>query len=530
MKHSVEKTRPSPPQGSSSGQRQALLIAGTILLAIIAAELVVLLLLNEGHLVYTLDDPYIHLALAENLQQGHYGINSGESSAPASSILWPVLLTPLVSLPHAEYAPLLINIVVSLLTLGLFWRILVASLPMRDDRRNRTVIAILLVALAFATNLVGLVFVGMEHSLQVLSVAAIVWGLIVEMKEGRVIPLLLIAIVMAPLVRYESTGMALAALLFLLLRRHSGTALVLTGIVALLLVGFSLFLLYLGLDPLPSSVEMKSPVAAGVGAHLMENLRDRKGLLLAYGLLGFLYYALFSGAADGKRSLASVIALAILLHLLGGTFSGYNRYEIYLWCAMLLAVLHCGGPVLGKWLDAPERNLSRIALLAGLPLILTCSAYFYALVTLPLASNNIYEQHYQMHRFAVEYYGKPVGVNDIGYVSFRNDSYVLDLWGLTSQRTLALREGSSSPEWLNDLAREHDVHFAMIYDAWFPQLPQNWMKIGELHLGKRGITPAGAAVAFYALDTTTYAALLPRIHAFQQNLPVGTRFILRNSR
>ena len=36
----------------------------------------------DGHFVYAIDDPYIHLALAQNLAHGHYGINPGEASSP----------------------------------------------------------------------------------------------------------------------------------------------------------------------------------------------------------------------------------------------------------------------------------------------------------------------------------------------------------------------------------------------------------------------------------------------------------------
>ena len=45
-----------------------------------------------GQLMYTLDDPYIHLSLAENLLRGHYGVNLDEVASPSSSILYPFLL------------------------------------------------------------------------------------------------------------------------------------------------------------------------------------------------------------------------------------------------------------------------------------------------------------------------------------------------------------------------------------------------------------------------------------------------------
>jgi hypothetical protein len=38
--------------------------------------------MTRGHFSYSLDDPYIHLALAQQIIRGHYGLNPGEVSAP----------------------------------------------------------------------------------------------------------------------------------------------------------------------------------------------------------------------------------------------------------------------------------------------------------------------------------------------------------------------------------------------------------------------------------------------------------------
>src|SRR5262245_18537055 len=94
-------TRGLHPAGSAAGgppSVRALSVAAWVpaftLLTVFGAELGAILVLNEGHLVYNLDDPYIHLALAENIARGQYGVNLEEVSAPSSSILWPLLLVP----------------------------------------------------------------------------------------------------------------------------------------------------------------------------------------------------------------------------------------------------------------------------------------------------------------------------------------------------------------------------------------------------------------------------------------------------
>ena len=50
------------------------------------------LYLTDGRLVYTLDDPYIALKLANVVLGGGYGINASEHCSPSSSILYPLML------------------------------------------------------------------------------------------------------------------------------------------------------------------------------------------------------------------------------------------------------------------------------------------------------------------------------------------------------------------------------------------------------------------------------------------------------
>jgi hypothetical protein len=86
-----------------------------ILLALVVFLPFIFLLLliiwnTAGEFTYTLDDPYIHLALAKNIWYGNYGINFVEPSAPSSSILWPFLLAPFtMSKEIFEFIPLIIN-------------------------------------------------------------------------------------------------------------------------------------------------------------------------------------------------------------------------------------------------------------------------------------------------------------------------------------------------------------------------------------------------------------------------------------
>ena len=56
-----------------------------IVLLLAAIETAAIVYFCDGKFFYTLDDPYIHLALSDNIFHGHYGLNAGEFSSPSNS-------------------------------------------------------------------------------------------------------------------------------------------------------------------------------------------------------------------------------------------------------------------------------------------------------------------------------------------------------------------------------------------------------------------------------------------------------------
>lgn len=502
-------------------------LAALLLTGAIALEWIAILALNGGRLVYTLDDAYIHLTLAGHIAHGHYGVNALEYSAPASSILWPFLLAPIANLPIATWIPLALNILFAIGTLALAWRIL--SAVGAPAGRGPSVSLVLAGLFVLATNLIGLVFTGMEHSLQVLVVTAILIGLLVELESGRVPKWLGAAIVAAPLIRYEDLVIAAPALLFLAARRHRVAAFASGAAIALLVGGFSWFLIHLGLSPIPASVKAKSAVASSVGhvrpliANLQQSLLGARGMALAVGVALLVCVAFSRRRSNGERWLAATIALGVLGHLVGGAYGWYSRYEIYIWSTMLLANLYLYRESLSRaWAGEPRGMLATGV--AGLLLI--CPPYLHSLFTTPLASNNIYGQQYQMHRFAVDYLHGPVAVNDIGYVSFGNPDYVLDVYGLASAAAMEAKRAGRGEAWMAEAVRTHGVRLAMIYDKadWVPKAPPEWIKLGELRLERPRITPAVNKVSFYATDFADRDALLRLLQEFQKTLPGGSRF------
>jgi hypothetical protein len=140
-----------------------------------------------------------------------------------------------------------------------------------------------------------------------------------------------------------------------------------------------------------------------------------------------------------------------------------------------------------------------------------------------LGCNNIYQQQRQMARFVQQEWPEPVAVNDLGWVAFSNPTPVLDLWGLASPHALQLRRTGRSGAWMDSLAQQHNVRLAMIYDAYFPFLPDTWTCVGKLLLGRRKFTADQPVVSFYATRPQDVAALQRRLSHFRSTLPPGVR-------
>jgi hypothetical protein len=97
---------PGPGENVSSGEAANREITGLpglgtfLATAAVIASIPLVLVLRAigGAFGFSLDDPYIHLALASHILDGHYGINPNEAAAPSSSILFPFLVATLLKL------------------------------------------------------------------------------------------------------------------------------------------------------------------------------------------------------------------------------------------------------------------------------------------------------------------------------------------------------------------------------------------------------------------------------------------------
>lgn len=455
--------------------------------------LMCILIINFGNFTYTLDDPYIHLELAKNIVFGNYGINSNEYSAPSSSIIWPLILAPFMFAPKiGVYAPLLLNIIFSLMTFNLLLR----NLNGVGGKARGFILA----GWCLATNFYGLIFSGMEHSLQVFLVTFIALEVIDREFSFNERPpqVLYFAIFLLPLVRYEGLAISLPTLLYLFLGGDKKRALLCGLLVFSVIFIFSIFLNYIGVGFVPSSIVAKSDIDSfySLFKNVISNFKQ-------YGFV-FVIILCFCFYIRARRNLALLVVLATVLHAFFGKIGWYGRYEVY-WLTFV-------GMFLMRFCiySIGER---RSALVFGL-LPLAFIDLLYPTLTAPMASAAIYNQQYAMSMIAKSI-DENVAVNDLGLVALNSDNYVLDLLGLGSIEALHLRKSKSDADWIKSLMKKNNVKYAFIYDDWFFKKPDNWIKVAELTLLIPKIAVAKDTVAFYATDMAAASKLKSVIKSYK---------------
>jgi hypothetical protein len=272
----------------------------------------------------------------------------------------------------------------------------------------------------------------------------------------------------------------------------------------------------LGLPLLPSSVLIKAPSFSsshlGVFARVLSALssavqyKPAVALWLASALV--ILHPILRGRGvlrpaeseplTFKRELVFVATVlgAVLAHAMFGSWGWWYRYETYVLTMTVAAGIVLWSAQIRSFV-ADARPLQ--VALAVLALFAIDFPYLKGTALDPFAGRGIYEQQYQMHRFAVDFYRQPVAANDIGWLSYRNPLYVLDLWGLGSETARKARLVTHEPGWMDELTHAHHVTLAMIYSNWFQgDIPASWQKIGTLHGVHRPVSSASDDVTFYA--------------------------------
>lgn len=508
-----------------------------------------------GDLVYVLDDPYIHMAMARNLAaHGVWGVTPHAFTSASSSPLWTLTIAGIYAVTGPRVA---VPFVLDLL-LGALILVLVDSLLCRGpDPWGPRARFLSLAFVTLVTPLPALVMTGQEHMLQILLVLVLIDRL-ARALDGEGTSPTLVAFLAGALVatRYEGLFLIALAVVWLRLagRASHAWATLAGGLVPF--VAFGLYSRMHGWHFLPQPVLVKGnravlgalrdvvvDLAGGVwsldrfteGAALLGRLAGYDAVVkliaspqLLFPVLAGLVIFLTSRArmADGRTGTRILLAVALtLVHLTFAQTGWFFRYEAYLLAALVVAAWTSVGPrQLAEWPPESGGAGRAVVLILGAVLLQPLVHRAYTAVVMPrYACGNIHEQQVQIARFlAAHRRGEVVALNDIGAVNFFADIDCVDLFGLADRELGDLRiQGGTTRDDLERVTQRRGARLAVLYESWFARgggLPARWKKVATWTISDN-LVCGDATAAFWALVPEEVSRLRADLEAFAPSLP-----------
>jgi len=461
------------------------LAAIALLVIAVAFALAASMRQNAGHVVYALDDPYIHMAMAKNAALHHvWGVSATHFTSSSSSLLWTAALALLFAILGVhELIPFVVNTLIAVLLLAIVLRQL-----SRDDRALPAGYQfVILAAVVFCTPLPGLVFVGQEHILHAavnVMFVATAASFVNTGGSGLGDPIfrrLCALAFLLSLIRYEALfAVAIVSIILIVQRRwQQATVLVIAGIAPVALYGA--VSKSLGWYWLPNSVLLK-------GAR--PDLSSLHGIVETFGYVS--YSRLIELPALGFLLYAALAAFA--LKLVRG-----DRDDLQWMLGMFIALT-----LLHTQFAQPQAFW-----------------FFRYEAYLPQATTNIYEQQYQMGLFLKQFYeGTPVALNDIGAASFLGEIECIDLFGLANMDVARMRlRGLYESEDIQQVVQAAGVPIAILYESRFGDaIPSTWRRAGTWTI-RNNIVGGGDTVTFYATTPDAFGSLRTHLVQFSRQLP-----------
>ena len=490
---------------------------------------------THGTWAYALDDTFIHMAIAKNLAfHGVWGTSPHEFASAASSLLYPVLLAVVFKITGANLiTAFILNLAAAILLI----------IAVRKWLLQQGVGAIgqlaILVSLIILVPLPVLVFIGMEHTIQILFCFLFIYSFANERDALSWRTYLYGALMMA--CRYECATLLVVACGILVAQKKISTAVVLglTGVIPILVFGF--YSIYHNSYFIPNSVFLKSKAPSltpeGLYAFFTNDLYERlfftddsykaynvlapQRLLLLLPLIWLLCRKAIQREAMYKNILL-LLLVATITHLGLAVVAKSPRFEAYLTgCSLVIIATLLAKYGREVW-GGIEQNVRWLTLLLSFLLVFPFVLRAWkAFGEVKQSCINIYEQQYQMGMFFHAYYNDtPTALNDIGAVSYLTNAKNLDLVGLSNVEVARARKrGYWGPEFLDSLARRQGVKVAAIYEDWFPyQLTAKWKKVTSWVI-QNNVICANSMVTFYAVDSTEKNTLRSNLAAFKKKLP-----------
>jgi hypothetical protein len=216
--------------------------------------------------------------------------------------------------------------------------------------------------------------------------------------------------------------------------------------------------------------------------------------------------------------------------------SHFYRYEAYIIVLGILSIyIGLSDCLPGDFtLKIDKSNMLSSGLKIFLILIITMPLVLRALLALtaPRASNNIYEQQYQMSLFVRDYTpGMNIAANDIGLIGFYSNNEILDLWGLACNEVAKERINKTySTKKIYEITKQKNIKLALVYDNWYTEfggLPPSWTKLAQWTIPEFWAV-CGPTVTFYAVDKNETENLRKKLEEFSPKLPKSVKYTIFN--
>lgn len=492
---------------------------------------------TDWHLVYAIDDSYIHLALARNLAEtGVWGIRPDEYAFASSSPLWTCILAATFRLfGYHEIFAALYAVFFCVASTFVVERIFAFGIESSLLRRILTVGTMLALPVTTAAIL------GMEHAMHVFSAVLLVYLYFRRAGPGA----MFLAAFFAVGTRYESLFVVVPLLVIELFQRRWRESLALLTGALLVPLCYGAFSMAHDGCFLPNSLMIKS--ALSIRCTFFDRLLRAAicGDAAANSVVQFTWVVLFTCAlAPGLTLRARLLLLALAISVFGhlvfaktGWTYNINRYEMYLFAISIPVV------VMASWhmkFVQPDRSLQRVLRLMGAVMggiyMMVVLAYGLCSGTMALL---VPRETYETPMIAADVLAAipkerqgAVFVNDLGLIAERTAVPIIDVCGLGEQDTFELRRaGIRDTKNMAEVLKKRHARYAAV----FP--PPMW---ASTVLGAEfGLQPvamltrihqdawATGPLLLYAFDPDDEKFLANHLRNLQFEFPEGVSFVLR---
>ena len=525
---------------------KSLLITCGLFFGICILYIIMMLTKTDFFFTYTLDDAYIHLALAKNFALHKiWGMTPYAFSSSSSSPLFTFILSILIFIfGNNELIPLVFN-----LTMAFFAICFLNQYYARYFENEHHVIIANLFTLFFAVAHLQ-IMAGMEHVLQLAVIIVNIYffqnWIRSDFKNSESSYWFYFTLALSGLIRFESMFYFVSlAFVFCCIRKFKYAFFTLFwGFLPILLFGY--FNEQHSGYFFPNSVVVKG-TSFDLTGHYFSQIKflivDKVLFNVTFykvGLFPLLMAAVFIYKDYRKKYsfhrlvvnnfLLTVWCLTLVLHACFGNFRGFFRYEAYILVAFSMVLIpRLKGFFVNPLPEFKKNKVFAVLVLCNIFLMVYKSGYAHLMMI--NGSRNIYEQQVQSARFLKKYYNtSKVVANDIGAICYFSDIHLFDIAGLGSKEMIPFNEkgkifDQQFENFLTQYTVDHQYDLAIVYEEWLGgHVPENWKKVAVLQINNN-TNAALDHVTIYAIDHMIYDQLKENVKNFKWNKHIKVNII-----